>query len=153
VLILPLALFQLPQAISGSTTIMWDPSGRILTQTSADASRPDSTPKAKQYRHVGSELLTVFSDQFAPFDFALNLEGIDVHSHAGALILRLPIAQSKAPLQNQGRSRGSTLEEVQRCLADLRTSAGKALLFLHSIQVGKCAFPLTLCKCNLIQTL
>ena len=116
---------------------MWDPSGRILTQTSADASRPDSTPKAKQYRHVGSELLTVFSDQFAPFDFALNLEDLDIHGHVGALILRLPFAQSRASAQNQGSIHGSTLEEVQRCLADLKGTAGKALLFLHSVEVGR----------------
>eukprot|EP00798_Chlamydomonas_sp_ICE-L_P006706 gene6706-3376_t len=153
---------ELPQAISGGFTLMWDPSGRQLAQ-SADS--VDVAPRAKLYRHADSDLITNFSDQFSPWDFAG--EGVDVSKPVGLTLLRLPLIAS-APVRAGGAGRGgltsqastgpmgarlegaagkgghtsladagslgASLEEVQEALSRFRQEASRSLLFLRKLQ-------------------
>ncbi|GAX84471.1 hypothetical protein CEUSTIGMA_g11891.t1 [Chlamydomonas eustigma] len=151
------ALSEVPQVISGSITMMWDPTGRILAQTAAEA-RPDAPPRAKQYKHAahGSDLLTMFSDQYmGPWDFARLCEGLDIKDHVGALLLRLPLSQvalqqvssstlrtraginsstGTSDVRNINSSRFDVFAEVQSCLQELQLQAGRTLLFLRRLQ-------------------
>lgn len=115
---------------------MWDPSGRILTQTAAEAARLDAPPRAKQYKHVahGSDLMAVFRDQYTPWDFSLHTEGLDIEQHVGALLLRLPLSGSAGKEGAHLGGRGASLGEVGACLAEFE-SAARSLLFLRRVQV------------------
>ena len=97
-------------------TLMWDPSGRILTQTAAEAVRVDAPPRAKQYKHVaqGSDLMAVFRDQYTPWDFSLHTEGLDVEQHVGALLLRLPLSGKAGKAGAQLDGGRASLEEVEK---------------------------------------
>ena len=119
-------------------TLMWDPSGRILTQTAAEAVRVDAPPRAKQYKHVaqGSDLMAVFRDQYTPWDFSLHTEGLDVEQHVGALLLRLPLSGKAGKAGAQLDGGRASLEEVEACLAEFE-SAARSLLFLRRVQVSR----------------
>ena len=119
-------------------TLMWDPSGRILTQTAAEAVRVDAPPRAKQYKHVaqGSDLMAVFRDQYTPWDFSLHTEGLDVEQHVGALLLRLPLSGEAGKEGAQLDGGRASLEEVEACLAEFE-SAARSLLFLRRVQVSR----------------
>ena len=129
-------------------TLMWDPSGRILTQTAAEAVRVDAPPRAKQYKHVaqGSDLMAVFRDQYTPWDFSLHTEGLDVEQHVGALLLRLPLSGEAGKEGAQLDGGRASLEEVEACLAEFE-SAARSLLFLRRVQVSRCAH-LSLCSAS-----
>jgi hypothetical protein len=125
---------QVVQAVSGSSTVMWDPSGRVLVTTSAEAACADAPPRARQYRHAasGSDLITLFGDQYSPWDFA-HTEGLDVRGHVGALLLRLPISphndKPSAGLRRAG------LSELEACLFEFGMHANHSLLFCRRVQV------------------
>ncbi|GIM06471.1 hypothetical protein Vretimale_10715, partial [Volvox reticuliferus] len=91
---------ELLQVVSGNSTYMFDPSGTYLGAGGAGAATGSAsvtrgrgasggsggaTPRAKQYVHVSSDLLSTFADQFVVWSFA---DGYDIRSHVNATLLR-----------------------------------------------------------------
>ncbi|KXZ55127.1 hypothetical protein GPECTOR_3g279 [Gonium pectorale] len=157
------------QVVSGSSTYMFDPSGVYLgggggggegRGASARSRVAGGTPRAKQYVHVNSDLLSTFADQFAVWSFA---EGYDIHGHVPGTLLRLPLrreapraaaaggagagAGAGAAAGRSGRSGGSgaslglrggglaaaSCESVERALRVFAAQGPRSLLFLQSL--------------------
>ncbi|GIL55477.1 hypothetical protein Vafri_11042, partial [Volvox africanus] len=113
-----------------------------------------ASPRAKQYVHVSSDLLSTFADQFAVWSFA---DGYDIRSHVNATLLRLPLrpaspaaaAGAAAAARERGgaaaataggirgpRSGGlavATLESVETALRQFAVHVPHSLLFLQCL--------------------
>ena len=95
---------------AGDDLLIWDPQGSHLAD-----SQPDGSGVGKQYRLTGTQLAGSFADQFAPWGFA----GVDVGSHVGATLLRLP-------LRRPGGAQDSSISQVApACLSALPPSASQ----------------------------
>lgn len=100
------AVTDVPAAVSGAVTMLWDPRGEVLrggggaSGAAAATAGGLSLPMAKQYQHCspaagaapsgggaaasppgtgtgpGPDLMAAFADQYAPWDFALYPEGL-----------------------------------------------------------------------------
>lgn len=119
------AVTDVPAAVSGAVTMLWDPRGEVLrgggaasgAAAAAAAAGGLSLPMAKQYQHCspaagdapsggaaaasppgpGPDLMAAFADQYAPWDFVLYPEGLRLaDGPVDALLLRLPLPQRPA---------------------------------------------------------
>ncbi|EFJ44918.1 hypothetical protein VOLCADRAFT_118510 [Volvox carteri f. nagariensis] len=160
------------QVVSGDTTYMFDPSGIYLGSGTGSTAGSGGggggagrgrggalSPRAKQYKHASSDLLSTFADQFAVWSFA---DEYDIRSPINATLLRLPLRRASPPplgsvaagaagaaaiarargesvaaadtrgLRNGGLA-AATLESVEAALRQFVVHAPRSLLFLHCL--------------------
>ncbi|GLI60510.1 hypothetical protein VaNZ11_002673 [Volvox africanus] len=144
---------ELLQVVSGNSTYMFDPSGAYLGAGGAGAATGSASaargrggggggggtaanPRAKQYVHVSSDLLSTFADQFAVWSFA---DGYDIRSQVNATLLRLPLRRASpaaaAGAAAAARERGGAAAATTAGLRGLR-SGGLAVATLESVETA-----------------